>query len=136
MLTTAQGMNNIVAGTSECLSQPNRAKYLTCGSGCVSCCSTYCSYCHCTHCVGGCGGGCCSSGDASASAIIQIEEGGPLLATAEEEEKNSRFEDEKKGRRHRLVALALLILGKLAHYTTVSFSVGLIMVFIYATFTV
>ena len=51
-------------------------------------------------------------------------------------DKNSRYEDEKKGRNQRIAAASVIILGKLVHYFTFSFSVGLVLVFVYAAFTV
>lgn len=51
-------------------------------------------------------------------------------------DKTSRYEDEKKGRNQRIVAASVIILSKLVHYFTISFSVGLVLVFVYAAFTV
>lgn len=50
--------------------------------------------------------------------------------------KDSRYEDEKKGRNQRIAAASVIILSKLVHYFTISFSVGLVLVFVYAAFTV
>jgi hypothetical protein len=53
--------------------------------------------------------------------------------------KNSRYEDEKKGRSHkmdRMLAALIIVITKVAHYGSLSFSVGLVLMFIYASFTV
>jgi len=103
---TSAGVQNVIIGTNECMTH-TRTKWNN-----STCCGSHSRL-----------------NLLDSSSEDTLEEGSVF-------DKSSRYEDEKKGRNQRIVAASVIIFGKLVHYFTISFSVGLVLVFVYAAFTV
>ena len=54
----------------------------------------------------------------------------------EEENLSSRYEDERKGRAPQFTSARSTFLARFVHYTTIAFSYGIILLFVYAAFTI